>query len=287
MKYFNIYTISLWFLSFLMAGCEDVIEIDVPDEEPRLVVEGSITTLPGPQTVKLTYSTQYFETTLPPPVTDAQVILRDDQGREDQLAMVDTLPGVYYTYIPGEVGKAYTLDIILPDGRQYRSDAELITAVSDITALDYELVDPDEEPEEDGTRDYTLLLSAREPQDERNFYRWKVFINDKLVGDPEDLAFARDDFIGEFVIDVEIFRGEMRPGDSVQVQQLSITESYYDFLAVLFEQTAFIGGLFDPPPAPIRGNIRNVDDPNDYGLGYFNASDIDVAAIVIEKEEEE
>jgi len=286
MKIFSLYTISLvLFLSFMM-GCEDVIEINVPDEEPRLVVEGSITTLPGPQTVKLTYSTQYFETTTPPPVTDAQVILRDDQGREDQLVMIDSLPGVYYTHTPGEIGRAYTLDIILPDGRQYRSDSEVLSKVSDITALNYDIADQDEEPQEDGRRRYTLLLSAIEPQDERNFYRWKVFINDKLVGDPEDLAFARDDFVGEFVIDVEIYEGRMTPGDRVRVQQLSITESYYDFLAVLFEQTAFIGGLFDPPPAPIRGNIRNVDDPNDYGLGYFNASDVDVAEIVIEREEE-
>ncbi len=278
LRYTWIFSISL----ILFTSCQDVVEINVPEEAPRLVVEGGITTLPGPQMVKLSYSTQYFETTEPPAVTNAQVILRDDIGREETLVMMNTQPGVYVTNTPGEVGRTYTLDIMLEGGIHYRSDPETLFKVSDITAIDYDIVDLDEEPDEDGTRDYVVLLSAREPQDETNFYRWKVFVNDELVGDPEDLAFARDDFVGEFVIDVEIFQGEMKPGDSVRVQQLSITESYYDFLAVLFEQTAFIGGLFDPPPAPIRGNIRNVDDPNDYGLGYFNASDIDVAEMVIE-----
>ncbi len=42
-------------------------------------------------------------------------------------------------------------------------------------------------------------------------------------------------------------------------------------------------GLFDTPPEPIRGNIENVTDPEHYALGYFGASEISEARLVIKE----
>ena len=36
-------------------------------------------------------------------------------------------------------------------------------------------------------------------------------------------------------------------------------------------QLARGGGVFDPPFAPVVGNIRNVNDPSEVVLGYFHA----------------
>jgi len=266
---------------YLFVGCEDVITIDVPEEDAILVVEGRITDQPGRQEVKLTYSTAYFDTASPPPATGLSVRLSDDQGREEMLQEDLTKPGIYVTEVPGEVGHSYVLEVTLADGRVYRSNPEMLSAVSEITSLDWEVTDPDEEPDEDGTTDYSILLSSREPPDETNFYRWRIFINDSLQGEPEDLAFARDDFVNEFVRNIEIYIGDMKPGDKVRVEQLGITESYFDFLNILFSQTAFQGGLFDSPPAPIESNIRNIDDDQDYALGYFYAAGMSVDSLVI------
>ena len=58
----------IWFLivSFLVSGCTDVIEIEVPQEPPRLVIEASIDWKKGTsgrfQTVNLSLSTPYFDT---------------------------------------------------------------------------------------------------------------------------------------------------------------------------------------------------------------------------------
>jgi len=34
------------------------------------------------------------------------------------------------------------------------------------------------------------------------------------------------------------------------------------------------GGLFDPPPGTIIGNIRNVDNPDDVAVGDFSVSSV-------------
>lgn len=60
----------------------------------------------------------------------------------------------------------------------------------------------------------------------------------------------------------------------LEIRQLSIDEnamSYWEKIATTYEE---IGGLFDPIPSSIRGNIYNVDQPDQYALGYFEVASI-------------
>ncbi|MEM9721309.1 MAG: DUF4249 domain-containing protein [Bacteroidota bacterium] len=267
-------------MGLLLTSCEDVIELDVPESRPQLVVEGSITNTEGRQRIKLSWSTPYFEESTPPPVVNAQVRLIDNVNRNELLQ--EEVTGTFFTDISGKIGNSYSITITLEDGRIYRSDPETLFPVTQIDHIKVVREDPEEELDEEGKAGYKVLITAFVPPEERNFYRWKIYVNDTLENKPDDLAFARDDFVNEQVIDVEIFSDYMRQGDSVRVEQMSITESYYDFLSVLFQQTVFTGGLFDPPPAPIDGNIRNLADEQDYALGYFHASAVVQARTKIE-----
>ena len=277
----TIFPILLSLLSLIfLSACEDVVELSVPDSPPHLVVEGSITNHRAIQQVKLTWSTPYFDQGTPPPVEDARVELRDDLG--NIYAYSPEAKGLYALSLKGEVGRTYRLSIFLPNGQEFHSTPETLLPVSEIQNLKAEVADVEESPDEEGYQEYKVLLTAIEPQDEINFYRWKVYINDTLQNEPDDLAFARDDFVNEQVRDVDIYWDDLRPGDRVCVEQMSITEAYYDFLNILYQQTAFTGGLFDPPPAPIRGNITLASDESIYALGYFNASAVDSDCLVVE-----
>ena len=268
------------FIGSALMSCEDVIELQVPESTAQLVVEGSITNMNQRQRIKLSWSTPYFEESAPPAVQNAQVRLIDDVDRNEVLQ--EEVSGTFFTDIPGEIGRTYFIEISLDNGKSYRSEAETLFPVSEIDDMKVVREDPEEELDEEGKAGYDILITAYVPPNEANFYRWKVYVNDTLENKPDDLAFARDDFVSEQVVDVEIFSDLMRQGDSVRVEQMSITESYYDFLTVLFQQTVFTGGLFDPPPAPIRGNVRNIADEQDYALGYFHASAVEVAQTKIE-----
>jgi hypothetical protein len=58
----------------------------------------------------------------------------------------------------------------------------------------------------------------------------------------------------------------------VVVEQFSLNPNAYRYLKLLQDQSINTGTLADTPPAPIKGNIINKNDPSQLILGYFTAS---------------
>jgi Domain of unknown function (DUF4249) len=61
-------------------------------------------------------------------------------------------------------------------------------------------------------------------------------------------------------------------GCLVEVQQMSLTPSYYQYLELLKNQTSGAGGLVDTPPAILVGNVKNVNDPTEKVIGFFSVA---------------
>lgn len=271
-------------MMMVMSSCEDVITVDVEDREAQLVVEGLYTNLPGPQEVILTLSAPYFSQSAAPPVSDATVIISELNGPSDTL--IERIPGsgVYQTEVIGEPGKTYILDIFTPEGEHFRSQAETMAPVPPIDSITFEIdTGPFNGDGDDDEPDYNILLSSTDPGGIRNFYQWKTYINGELQAEPEELAFQNDDFFdGNTVRKAQINSGSYSIGDTVLVEQLSLTEDAFEYLDLLFDQTAFRGSIFDTPPAPIIGNVSNANNPNDRALGYFGVSAISTGSTILE-----
>ncbi len=261
------------------SGCQEVVELELPEGETRLVVDGTFSNLAGQQQILLSYTSPYFEEARPPAASGAQLIISDQNGIQDSLLEYPGSSGIYYTEKPGQIGNTYTLDIYLDDGRHYRSVPELLYEVSPIDSMYFrENLALHEEDE-----GYLILLDSKDPVGIKNFYRWKHFVDGVAQNEPFDLVIGFDEFTdGNSFIGFQINLNPVQLGDSVRAEQWSISESYYDYLFTLRQQTAFIGGLFDPPPASIKGNVVNVDDSDDYALGYFNVSAISAIEGVVE-----
>ena len=112
--YFN-YIILLLVLT--ITSCTDVIEVDVPTEEPRLVIEASIDwdkeTSGNNQTIKLSMSTPYFNSNGNEPVVGASVrVTNNTDGSE--FIFSDQNNGNYTTnsFVP-VLNNEYTLEVIL------------------------------------------------------------------------------------------------------------------------------------------------------------------------------
>lgn len=264
-------------LAILLLSCEDVIELEVPNSETKLVVEGFITDHPGTQTIKLTESQAFFENTEAPPFSGATVTLTDDQGRNEILAENPVGSGLYTTDMAGEHGRLYMLNIDLPDGRTYRSEAELLISTPTLDSLYSRFVGEDE----DGEAEYSIFFDSTDPPNETNFYRWKLTVNDSLRDDPIDLFFADDQFVSGPIRETELTFIPVRLGDSILVEMQSISEGHYIFLNELLQQTLSFGP-FATPPASIKSNLINVDNPEDRALGYFGAIGVDRLKIVVE-----
>ena len=134
--------------SALVAACIDPVNLPIRTEEPRLVVEGQITNEAPPYTIRLTYTGKYGGSNGQNPddqyVQGAQVSVTDDQGRS--VRFVSTGSGMYQTKdvtYRGQVDRAYSLSVVLSNGKRYVSKPERMPAVPPIDSISAKLVRSD------------------------------------------------------------------------------------------------------------------------------------------------
>jgi Domain of unknown function (DUF4249) len=169
---------------FVMA-CVDPLDVKLPAEERRLVVDGLITNRPGPYQVKLYYSNPLSTTKLRPfdPVTLAQVFIVDDQNNKYNLAEVRQ--GVYETNgveLTGQIGRGYYLTIKTKAGKEYQSDIERIKPSGEINNLYFEFQDNNNP---DSTYALKVFIDLKGELEEDNLFRWRWTTIHKTKSNPE------------------------------------------------------------------------------------------------------
>lgn len=275
MKFRISFLIILPFLFF--SSCQDVIDLEVPDGEVLLVVDGWITDQEGEKQVLLSTTANYFDNIETPSVENATVVLFDEDGAVDTL--IESSSGVYVTNYQGVVGKTYHIYIQTVSGEEYESSPELLKFVSTIAAVHAEFRE-ETSFEDEG---YYVSIDTEEPLGVGDFYRWKQYVNDTLLNEPFDLLYASDEFVdGNPIIDFDVTTKPLSLGDSYRIQQLSISREAFEFFTQLQTQTAFVGSLFDSPPAALQGNMVSVNSTDKNVLGYFGVSAVSEIGMVVE-----
>ena len=275
MKFRISFLIIFPFLFF--SSCQDVIDLEVPDGEVLLVVDGWITDQEGEKQVLLSTTANYFDNIETPSVENATVVLFDENGAVDTL--IESSSGVYVTNYQGVVGKTYHIYIQTVSGEEYESNPELLKFVSTIAAVHAEFRE-ETSFEDEG---YYVSIDTEEPLGVGDFYRWKQYVNDTLLNEPFDLLYASDEFVdGNPIIDFDVTTKPLSLGDSYRIQQLSISREAFEFFTQLQTQTAFVGSLFDSPPAALQGNMVSVNSTDKNVLGYFGVSAVSEIGMVVE-----
>lgn len=307
-KFLNKY---IFFVLVGLMGCVDPYEVSLEEGPQLLTIEGMITSGPGPHTIKLTRSATYgsvFEGLIRP-VVGATVIVRDDSGLVTFLQENLEDRGNYLTSsdFSGEVGKTYTLQIQLNDGKVYTSLPEKLNPVPELQDINYQVVRIPVQGEINDESGVQLIAEFTDPSDENNFYYWKkgesVYILEtrpdlytelppSRAPAPKDccavcfkteqssnasIFIAQDDnfnglntrLAAAFILDDALrFVNTFR----VDLKQMSISQEAYRFLRLVKQQSELSGSVFDPPPANIRGNMISLDDPDEVVLGFFMAA---------------
>lgn len=266
-------------------SCEDPIDIDHPQGEVRYSVEGEITTVNKIGRVFVTSSAQYDETEIPK-IEGAKVTLF--KNNVILSTYEDRGEGVYLSKdsIKGEVGQSYHIEVELSNGtllKSYPEKIKIVTAIDSIYSKHvsdyiYDNGPPREiDNEETG---YYVFLNTTENVGKGDAYRWKVYINDDLLDDPEQLFFYDDFGVDGTNIEQLDFNFLANLGDEVRIEQTSISKRNYDYLFSLLNEALPSGG-FGTPPAPVIGNIYDMNNSENTVFGYFTASDVSSATIKI------
>jgi hypothetical protein len=300
-----------WIMLFLLTSCISGFEPKLEPDNRKLTVDGLITNQPGPYRIELRYSTPYIndETVFLSVEPDAAVSIVDDLGTEEVLTHKDA--GQYETDLNfiGEVGRSYSLNIVLPDGTTYKSNPELLKPVPPIDTIytSYE--------EFSGIflrGEFTVYIDFTDIPGAKDFYRWDwthyklepycrlseveygTYRATKCCGPCWSIdqcnscinVLSDNYYEGKRITGIPILK---IPYDSkepyfVQIRLRSLSGSAYLFWRTVSEQISNSGGIFDKPPITIKGNVFNPNDEDEQVLGYFGASSIFEKTIYIPRD---
>ena len=70
----------------------------------------------------------------------------------------------------------------------------------------------------------------------------------------------------------------------VALSQIRLTEVAYRFWDVLRTNSSDVGGLFSPEPSELRGNIVNIDDPDELVLGFISVATCSRARLFVDND---
>ena len=264
------------------AGCERIVEVEIPDPEPLLVVEGRIELVKeapsGTQTIRLRTSDAFFSNRRTPPAVGAVVTVTDGAGVV--YPFTEPEPGHHVTHdLHARIGETYSLSIDY-EGDRYAAAATL-RAVAPIDSLYFNYEEATLVNDKEG---YRTAIDYTDPPGGPHFYLWEQFVDG--VNEPPPSAgnqfnlVSRDElYDGQPVIGVQPNNEVViEPGAHVMIRQISLSRRGYDFYYALFEQNALgTGNSFSVPPVTIRGNVANTTRPERFPFGFFGAAEVSVA----------
>ncbi len=161
----------------VVISCISPVEIEtVRYPDPRLVVEGYITTEAGPHFIKLSRILHYedLHTGVDRRVTDAHVLIRTTYG--ENISLKHVKQGFYQTpitFLP-VIGDSYSLYIETSEGETYISSPQTITRVPEIqeVGLQYKYVPGLHSA--NGTPGLEVLVTVEDIEDTANYYLWTL-----------------------------------------------------------------------------------------------------------------
>ena len=281
----RLYTTAI-ILVALVSSCTDVIQLELDDPKPLLVVDGYLTNQDTTQVIKLSSLENYFNTKSPNyKVFKTSVVTLIENGNAVSTYAYNNTSTQFELQYKGLEGKEYQIDIVLPDGTHYLSATELMEPSVPIDSVWGRI---NQSPGGPGPRggDITVLLNTHEPIGLGDNYQWKAYINGEYQSDRHDLFFQEDRLVdGQFVEYLEVFGMsekkylEYKDNASdgrvfVKIEQSRVSYRYFKYLLLVYQQLNQVGGPFSAPPAEIRGNIYKQGADEVLALGYFHTAAI-------------
>ncbi|WP_296382715.1 DUF4249 domain-containing protein [Winogradskyella sp.] len=258
----------------LLTSCTDTIDVAVPNGGTRLVVEASINWEKGTtgqnQIIKLSTSTAYFDANPDMPANGA-IVLVTNENDGTQFTFQDQGNGEYITnnFIP-ELNHPYSLEIIF-NGKTYSATETLISVV-DISEIQQSI------NEEEGEENIEVSIYFNDPANEANYYLGEFIPSNNPKTNLEPLEDSFTDGNQNFI---EFEDEDFIVGDTLEISLYGISEPYYNYINLLVNQSDSGGSPFQTTPVQLKGNCKNLEDPNEEILGYFRLGEVVRATHII------
>ena len=273
MKKINIIlaVLSIIFLN----SCQDVIDVPLDTQQPKLVIDASINwekgTTGDTQTIKLTSTTDFYTNTIPV-VSGALVsIINSSNVVFNFIEKPNTGEYICNNFVP-VLNETYTLNI-LNKSQTYTATEKMMPVAPIINVVQTAVT---------GFGGNVLKLNGTfiDPPNVENFYLFR-FKYPKQVR-PEYKANEDTFYDGNPYFSID-FKDDLTAGEQLDLTHYGISKEYFNYIKVIIELSGTQGGApFSTPPATAKGNIKNTTDFNNFPLGYFRLCETSSKSYIIQ-----
>lgn len=268
--------ISLFVLFLSLSACEDVIEVDLNTEPPRLNVDALIRLDTSADfttaQIKVGLTSSFFEENEAAQVSE-MVIQNQDYVPTSALdsnfiIFTEIAPGIY----EGSKSTSFFTSGSLTLSINYQDELYLATTAFVPTVPFDEIV------QGNGTLfsgdETEVIVSFTDSPDRDDFYLFDFGFNEFLVSEDEFYQGERFEFS-------YFYDDEVRTGAILEIGILGADQSFFNYMNQLIVQSGGNQGPFQTPVGTVRGNIinvtgidnetvtDNVSRANNFALGYF------------------
>ena len=126
-----------------------------------------------------------------------------------------------------------------------------------------------------GTMDHGTYYNANAivpfQDGENTYYCWSSDrVNELMIASAEPLSENR--LVRHPLYSLSCYDQRISFIYSAELTQLSLSETAYRYWETMKKNSGDVGGLFSPEPFEMRGNIVNVNDPDEAVVGYISAT---------------
>jgi hypothetical protein len=262
--------IILFLSLFMFFGCEDVIDIEVPSSESKLIIDAIFevyhnhTPVTANTVVKLRESANYFDDEIPITTNTATVLLKDLTNDIDIIFEDNNSDGNFVPinpFIPIE-NVDYELNVFYNEDL-YQSQSKLITTTGFSEVY----------------QGNSTLFTGEEIEVNVSFIDDINTENNYLFNFSNDLFLPiQDRFFNGSTYNFSFFfqEDEVEIPSTVLIKMSGVTKEYLTYFNVLISQSGEqAGGPFETIPSSLLGNIVNTTNNENFPLGYFHISETD------------
>jgi hypothetical protein len=247
-------------------SCKKVIQVDLNSAAPQIVIEGEVTNMLPPYSVKITRTVNFDAANNFPAVSGATVQITDSNAAQTYM-LPELAPGVYVTSaFAGLPGHTYLLSVTM-GGRSYTASSTMpapipLDSISFVDNFDLK-----------NKRAINAVANFQDPSGLGNDYRFVETVNGVQLPD----IFVFEDRLSDGKYIRQTLYNDtstLHANDALKVDMYCVDKSVYDYFFSLFQVTGN-SGFQSASPANPNTNLSNG------ALGYFSAHTVSSKNITV------
>ncbi len=272
-----LYNTAFVILTFLFfASCESIIDVDLNDADPQLVIESNVIDGTNILDVRVTQTANYFDSESVPTITDATVRYLNEEGITTSVPHINE--GHYQLEVTALTDNTYSLEVDW-NSTTYHASSYMPEVVPIVELRTEESTGGGfgNDNSSDGPQ-YILYVAFDDTAGIDNYYRIRYKVDGEFVDETEIFVLDDENSDGQH-IDVPIQFGSklFDSGDVVEVFLISFDKTAYNYYFSLADIVSSTGN-------PTGGSAAPGNPPNNWTeniLGHFTAYSVDSQTIMI------